>query len=101
MRVTGGIGSSTENLAGIVNSDGIGDDESGAGGRYCIEINQRAVTVDEADVLAGQKRVVALNRKDCCTDNLARCVDPGSGGSRSPRERAQVGPATIAVLSRV
>jgi hypothetical protein len=45
-----------------------------------IRINQHAVTVDEADMLAGLEWMVALNGKDCSADNLACGVN-----SRRPR----------------
>ena len=74
-RRTAAIGGSAEDLTGIVDSDGIRDGEAGVGWNQCIEINQPAVAVDKANVLAGPERMVALNGKDGGTDNLAGAVD--------------------------
>ena len=60
-----------------------------------IRINQHAVTVDEADMLAGIEWMVALNGKDCSADDLARGVDSRRRGPRSSRECAQVGPDAL------
>jgi hypothetical protein len=57
--VTAGISGIAEDLAGVVDSDGIRDGDAGVGGDQRIEIEQRAVIVDEADVLAGLERMVA------------------------------------------
>ena len=53
VRRSAGIGSSAKDLAGVVNAGGVRDGEAGVGGNERIEINQHAVTVDEADMLAG------------------------------------------------
>src|SRR5258708_26331723 len=97
MRVSAGMGSSAEDRDGIVDSDGIRYGEAGVGGNQSIKINQHAVAVDEADVLAGPEWMVALNGKDCGTDNLAGGVDSRRRGPRSSRERAQVAPGAAAV----
>jgi hypothetical protein len=97
VRGTAGIGGSAENLAGIVDSDSIRDGEARVGGSKCIEINQHAITVDKADMLAGPEWMVAFNGKDCGTDDLARGVDSRRRGPRSSRERAQVAPGAVVV----
>ncbi len=104
MRGTAGIGRSAEDLAGIVDSGGIRYGEPGVGGNQSIEINQHnqhAAAVNEADVLARLERMVAGYGKDCDTNDLARGIDPRRRGSRSSRERAQIGPDAIIVESRV
>jgi hypothetical protein len=80
MRGTAGIGRSAEDLAGIVDSNGIRYGETGVGGNQCIEINQHAVAVDETDVLAGLERMVAGYGKDCDTNDLVRGIDPRRRG---------------------
>jgi len=100
VRETAGIGRSAEDLAGIVDSGDIRYGEAGVGGNQCIEINQHAAAVNE-DVLARLERMVAGYGKDCDTNDLARGIDPRRRGSRSSRERAQIGPDAIIVESRV
>ena len=52
MRGTAGIRGVADDLAGIVDAEGIRDGEAGVGGGQRIEIDQRAVIVDEADDVA-------------------------------------------------
>ena len=100
-RNVAGIRRVAEDLTGIVDSDGIRDREAGVRRNQRIEVNQRAVTVDEADVFARSKRMIALNGKDGDTDNLSGAVDPSRLGSRSSRKRSQVSPAAFAMEARV
>lgn len=101
MRGTAGIGRSAEDLAGIVDSGDIRYGEAGVGGNQCIEINQHAAALNEADVLARLERMVAGYGKDCDTNDLARGIDPRRRSPSSSRERAQIGPDAIIVESRV
>ncbi len=88
-------------MTGIVDSDGIRDREAGVRGNQRIEVNQRAVTVDEADVFARPKRMIALNGKEGGTDNLSGAVDPSRRVSYSSGKRSQVSPAAVAMEARV
>jgi hypothetical protein len=88
-------------LTGIVDSDGIRDREAGVRGNQRIEVNQRAVTVDEADVFAGPKRMIALNGKEGGTNNLSGAVDPSRRVSDSSGKRSQVSPAAVAMEARM
>jgi len=63
-------------LTGIVDSDGIRDREAGVRGNQRIEVNQRAVTVDEADVFARPKRMIALNGKEGGIDTCPELLTP-------------------------
>src|ERR1022692_2669303 len=95
------IGGVADDLAGVVDSDGVCKGEAGAGGNQRIEIDQATITVDERNVLAWLGRVVLSLRKVCSAHDLAVHIDSLRQVRISPGDRAQVRPDPIAVPGRV
>jgi hypothetical protein len=101
MLVTTCIGGITQDLARIVDPDGIRNGEAGIGRNEHIEINQSSLRGDEPNVLAGLEGMVARYGKNRDPDDLADGIDAGGVGPRRPGYGTQIGPEAIAVEGRV
>ncbi len=69
------IGSIADNLAGIVDSDGVRKSEAGTGRDEAVEIDQADGAANEGNMLAGLRRAVLRLAKVCGAHDLTGDID--------------------------